>query len=49
MQAIQENGVPETNGFDNLQMLRDVEACYLSAIEQRTINLGECEAIPCKD
>ena len=49
MQAIQEDGVPETDGFDNLQTLRVVEACYLSAAEQRTVNLGECEAIPCRD
>jgi predicted dehydrogenase len=49
MQAIQEDGVPETDGFDNLQTLRVVEACYLSARENRTVNLGECEAIPCRD
>ena len=49
MQAIQEDGVPETDGFDNLQTLRVVEACYLSAAEHRTVNLGECEAIPCRD
>jgi len=49
MQAIQEDGLPETDGFDNLQTLRVVEACYLSAAEQRTVNLGECEAIPCRD
>jgi len=49
MQAIQDGGVPETEGFDNLQTLRVVEACYLSAAEQRTVNLGECEAIPCRD
>jgi predicted dehydrogenase len=49
MQAIQEDGVPETDGFDNLQTLRVVEACYLSAAEHRTVNLGECEAIPCRE
>jgi predicted dehydrogenase len=49
MQAIQDDGAPETNGFDNLQTLRVVEACYLSAAEHRTVNLGECEAIPCRD
>jgi predicted dehydrogenase len=49
MQAIQEDSVPETDGFDNLQTLRVVEACYLSAAEHRTVNLGECEAIPCRD
>ena len=48
MQAIQEDGVPETDGHDNLQTLRVVEACYLSAAEHRTVNLGECEAIPCQ-
>ena len=30
MQAIQEDGVPETDGYDNLQTLRVVEAAYLS-------------------
>jgi predicted dehydrogenase len=49
MQAIQEDGVPETDGFDNLQTLRVVEACYLSATEHRTVNLGECQAIPCRE
>jgi len=49
MQAIQEDGVPETDGFDNLQTLRVVEACYLSAAEHRTVNLGECQAIPCRE
>ena len=49
MQAIQEDGTPETDGYDNLQTLRVVEACYLSAAENRTVNLGECEAIPCRD
>lgn len=49
MEAIQTDGVPETDGFDNLQTLRVVEACYLSAAEHRTVNLGECEAIPCRD
>jgi len=46
MQAIQEDGVPETDGFDNLQTLRVVEACYLSAAEHRTVNLGECKSDP---
>jgi predicted dehydrogenase len=49
MQAVQEDGTPETDGYDNLQTLRVVEACYLSAAENRTVNLGECEAVPCRD
>jgi predicted dehydrogenase len=49
MQAIRGDGLPETNGLDNLQTLRFVEACYLSAAEQHTVNLGECEAILCRD
>ena len=38
MLAIQTGDVPETDGFDNLRTLRVVEACYLSAAEQRTVN-----------
>lgn len=49
MQAIQEDGVPETDGADNLQTLRIVEAAYLSAAENRSVRLDECEAIPCAD
>jgi predicted dehydrogenase len=49
MQAIQEDGVPETDGADNLQTLRIVEAAYLSAAENRSVRLDECEAIPCPD
>jgi len=49
MQAIQEDGVPETDGADNLQTLRVVEAAYLSAAENRSVRLDECEAIPCPD
>ncbi len=49
MQAIQEDGVPETDGYDNLQTLRVVEACYLSAAENRSVNLDECQAVPCRD
>jgi predicted dehydrogenase len=49
MQAIQEDGLPETDGYDNLQTLRVVQACYLSNAEHRTVNLDECEAIPCRD
>jgi hypothetical protein len=36
IRAIQEDGVPETNGSDNLQTLRVVEACDRLAAEQRT-------------
>jgi predicted dehydrogenase len=49
MQAIQEDSTPETDGYDNLQTLRVVEACYLSNAEHRTVNLNECEAVPCRD
>jgi predicted dehydrogenase len=49
MQAIQEDGVPETDGADNLQTLRIVEAAYLSAAENRSVHLDECQAIPCPD
>ena len=49
MQAIQEDGVPETDGFDNLQTLRVVEACYLSPPRTARCTSGECEAIPCRD
>jgi len=49
MQAIQEGGEPETSGADNIQTLRIVEACYLSAAENRSVHLDECQAIPCPD
>ena len=49
MQAIQEDGVPETDGHDNLQTLRVVEAAYLSAAENRSVNIDECQAVPCPD
>ncbi len=49
MQAIQEDGIPETDGADNLQTLRVVEAAYLSAAENRSVRLDECEAVPCLD
>jgi predicted dehydrogenase len=49
MQAIQEDGVAETDGYDNLQTLRVVEACYVSSAENRSVNLDECQAIPCRD
>ena len=49
MQAIQEDGVPETDGHDNLQTLRVVEAAYLSAAGNRSVNIDECQAVPCPD
>jgi predicted dehydrogenase len=49
MRAIQEDGAPETSGDDNIQTLRIVEACYLSAAENRSVRLDECQAIPCPD
>ena len=49
MQAIQEDGVPETDGHDNLQTLRVVEAAYQSAAENRSVNIDECQAVPCPD
>ena len=49
MQAIQEDCEPETSGVDNIQTLRVVEACYLSAAENRSVRLDECQAIPYPD
>lgn len=49
MHAIQTDGLPETDGYDNLQTLRVVEAAYLSAAEHRSVRLDECLAIPCPD
>ena len=49
MQAIQDDGLPETDGYDNLQTLRVVEAAYLSAAEHRSVRLDECLAVPCPD
>jgi predicted dehydrogenase len=44
MQAIQENGVPETAGDDNLNTLRIAEAAYKSAAENRSVRLAEIES-----
>jgi predicted dehydrogenase len=41
MRAIQEDGLPETDGEDNLNTLRVVEAAYLSAHENRSVRLDE--------
>jgi predicted dehydrogenase len=41
MDAIQTDGVPETDGADNLNTLRVVEATYLSARENRSVQLHE--------
>ena len=41
MQAIQEDGVPETNGADNLNTLRIVNAAYISAAENRAVRPEE--------
>ena len=49
MHAIQTDGLPETDGYDNLQTLRVVEAAYLSAAEHRSVRLDECLAVPCPD
>lgn len=44
MQAIQEDGVPETDGADNLMTLQVVEAAYLSAAERRSVRPQEIKA-----
>jgi predicted dehydrogenase len=41
MRAIQEDGIPETDGRDNLNTLRIAEAEYLSAKENRSVSLEE--------
>ncbi|HMN28367.1 MAG TPA: Gfo/Idh/MocA family oxidoreductase [Caldilineaceae bacterium] len=41
MQAIDEDGVPETAGLDNLDTLRVIEAAYRSAEENRSVQFGE--------
>jgi Predicted dehydrogenases and related proteins len=41
MQAIQEDGTPETDGADNLNTLRIVNAAYLSASENRSVQPAE--------
>ncbi len=46
MQAIQEDGVPETDAADNLNTLRIVEAAYISAAENRSVRLDEVQAVP---
>ena len=43
MQAIQENGVPETDGVDNLHTLRIAEAAYISASQNRSVQLAEIQ------
>ncbi|MBX7236463.1 MAG: Gfo/Idh/MocA family oxidoreductase [Caldilineales bacterium] len=45
MQAIQEDGAPETDAADNLNTLRIVEACYVSAAEHRSVRLDELPAV----
>lgn len=44
MRAIQEDGIPETDGADNLHTLRVVEAAYLSAAEHRSVRPEEIGA-----
>jgi predicted dehydrogenase len=41
MRAIQEDGTPETDGADNLNTLRIVNAAYLSAAENRSVQPSE--------
>jgi predicted dehydrogenase len=41
MQALQEDGVPETDGADNLRTLRIIEAAYISAAQNRSVRLEE--------
>lgn len=41
MEAIQEDGLPETDGAENLTTLRIIEAAYLSASQNRSVRLAE--------
>lgn len=41
MEAIQKDGVPETDGADNLNTLRIIEAAYLSSSQNRSVRLTE--------
>ena len=41
MEAIQSDGVPETDGADNLETLRICEAAYASAAENRSVRPSE--------
>jgi predicted dehydrogenase len=41
MWAIAEDGVPETDGLDNLDTLRVIEAAYRSVDENRSVRLSE--------
>ena len=41
MRAIEEDGVPETDGMDNLDTLRVIEAAYRSADENRSVEFTE--------
>ena len=40
-EAVATGKEPTNSGFENLRTLRLVEACYLSASEQRTVKLKE--------
>ena len=46
MQAIQTDGVPETDGFDNLGTLRVVEAAYISHEQGCSVAFDSVEATP---
>jgi predicted dehydrogenase len=41
MQAIHDNSTPETDGADNLNTLRMIEAAYCSAEQNRSVKLAE--------
>ena len=41
MQAIQDDGIPETDGADNLNTLQIAEAAYISAAENRSVRPAE--------
>lgn len=43
MDAIQTNGVPQTDAEDNLHTLRIVEAAYLSAAEHRSVRVEDMQ------
>jgi predicted dehydrogenase len=41
LRAVEEDGVPEISGEDNLKTMAAVDACYLSAAEGRAVTLKE--------
>lgn len=46
MDSIQNGGVPETDGADNINTLRIIEAAYGSASQNRSVRLAEIKGVP---